>query len=124
LFVITYPAARRPTLPQAISEPLSDLAYQLTVTYGMRLRLVTPHGREVPIHATPQSSRSALADELTAAEHRIARLLTSGATNDEIAGWLSISTKTVEAHLTHIYRKLGIRTRAHLAYLIGQEENH
>lgn len=52
---------------------------------------------------------------LTATEQSIADLATSGMTNRDIAATLFISLKTVEAHLTQIYRKLGIRSRAQLA---------
>jgi len=33
-----------------------------------------------------------------------------------------VSSKTVEAHLSRIYRKLGVPSRAGVAYLIGQAE--
>jgi DNA-binding CsgD family transcriptional regulator len=52
---------------------------------------------------------------LTATERRIAELVASGHTNPEIAGILYISIKTVEANLTRIYRKLGVRSRVDLA---------
>jgi DNA-binding CsgD family transcriptional regulator len=52
--------------------------------------------------------------ELTPSERRIATLAASGLTNIAVATRLSISPKTVEAHLTHIYGKLGIHTRAEL----------
>lgn len=52
---------------------------------------------------------------LTAAERRVAELATSGMTNRDVAQVLSVSPKTVEANLTQIYRKLGIRSRAQLA---------
>ena len=55
----TFQAVRHPALPHSISEPLSDLAYHLTVTYGLRLRLVTPHGHDLPIHATPRPGHAA-----------------------------------------------------------------
>ena len=118
----TFQAVRHPALPHSISEPLSDLAYHLTVTYGLRLRLVTPHGRDLPIHAMPKPFRGSPLDDLTAGEFRVARLVARGATNREVADWLSISTKTVESHLSRIYRKLGVRSRADVAYLIGQAE--
>lgn len=51
---------------------------------------------------------------LTAAERRVAELAASGITTREVAGALFISPKTVEVHLTRIYRKLGVRTRAEL----------
>jgi DNA-binding NarL/FixJ family response regulator len=120
--VNTLPGARRPALPQSISEPLSDLAYHLTVTYGLRLRLVTPHGHDLPIQASPRPTPSSRLDELTAAEVRIAHLVARGASNREVAEWLTLSSKTVETHLSRIYRKLGVRSRADVAYLIGQSE--
>ncbi|GAA3042451.1 helix-turn-helix transcriptional regulator [Actinokineospora globicatena] len=53
--------------------------------------------------------------DLTATESRIAALVAEGASNREIADRLFISVKTVEASLTRVYRKLGIRSRTQLA---------
>jgi DNA-binding CsgD family transcriptional regulator len=52
---------------------------------------------------------------LTPTEQRIAELVASGHSNPEIAATLYISVKTVEANLTRIYRKLGLRGRVDLA---------
>ena len=52
---------------------------------------------------------------LTAGETRVAELAAAGATNREIAAAMFLSDKTVEAHLTHIYRKLGMSSRRELA---------
>ena len=52
---------------------------------------------------------------LTPQELQVARLVARGATNREIAGELSVSTKTVEAHLSRTYRKLELRSRTELA---------
>ena len=52
--------------------------------------------------------------ELTSTELSIAELAASGLRNDDIAAQLFVTTKTVEANLTRIYRKLGIRSRASL----------
>ncbi len=54
-------------------------------------------------------------DELTPAEVEVAGLVAEGKTNRETAGALWMSEKTVEAHLSRIYRKLGVRNRAELA---------
>jgi DNA-binding CsgD family transcriptional regulator len=55
---------------------------------------------------------------LTPAERRIAELVAEGMRNREIASTLFMSVGTVEAHLTRIYRKLGIRSRSELARLM------
>jgi len=119
--VNTIVAAAHPPLPSAIRESLEDLAYQLTVIYGMRLRVVTHHGREVPVRPTPRRARRGVAEALTGTELRLARMIAGGASNRDIAEWFSISPKTVEAHLSRIYRKLGVHSRAGVAYLVGQE---
>jgi DNA-binding CsgD family transcriptional regulator len=52
---------------------------------------------------------------LTAQEQAVARLVAAGATNQQAALELFISVKTVQYHLTHVYSKLGIRSRSELA---------
>ncbi len=56
-------------------------------------------------------------DSLTRAERQIAELVAGGLSNNEIATALFISRRTVETHLTHIFRKLDLRTRTQLATL-------
>jgi DNA-binding CsgD family transcriptional regulator len=57
---------------------------------------------------------------LTAQEQKVTMLVGQGATNREAAGALFLSTKTIEFHLRSVYRKLGVRSRAELAHLVGQ----
>ncbi|MEV6493855.1 helix-turn-helix transcriptional regulator, partial [Actinoplanes sp. NPDC051633] len=52
---------------------------------------------------------------LTSTEARIAALVRDGASNREIAAQLYLSVKTVEATLTRVYRRLGVRSRTQLA---------
>jgi len=59
-------------------------------------------------------------DELTATEERIAALAASGLTNREIAAAAFVTQKTVEANLSRIYRKLGIRSRAELGIRLAE----
>lgn len=54
-------------------------------------------------------------DRLTAAEARVASLVAQGTPNREVAAQLFTTVATVEAHLTHIYAKLDIRSRTELA---------
>ena len=62
------------------------------------------------------------AEELTPQELRIAMLVAQGRTNPEVAAEVFISRKTVEHHLSQIYRKLGIRSRTDLARLMASEQ--
>jgi len=52
---------------------------------------------------------------LTAHEARVAALVARGMTNAEVGAELAVSPKTVEAHLSSIYRKLELRSRTELA---------
>ena len=45
----------------------------------------------------------------------MAALVANGRTNKEVAAALFLTERTVESHLTHAYRKLGVRSRAELA---------
>ena len=58
-------------------------------------------------------------DELTPQERQIALLLAEGKTTREAAAAVFLSPKTVEYHLRHVYRKLGIHSRDELALAVG-----
>jgi DNA-binding CsgD family transcriptional regulator len=61
-------------------------------------------------------------NELTPTEARVASLAASGLTNSEVAAGAFMSQKTVEANLSRIYRKLGIRSRAELGVRLAERE--
>jgi DNA-binding CsgD family transcriptional regulator len=52
---------------------------------------------------------------LTPTELDVVRLVSEGLGNKDIASRLFISPRTVQAHLTHIYNKLGLTSRVQLA---------
>jgi DNA-binding CsgD family transcriptional regulator len=60
------------------------------------------------------SGRGPASDDLTETERQVATLASQGRANKEIAAALFVGVSTVEAHLSHVYRKLGVR-RAGLA---------
>lgn len=52
---------------------------------------------------------------LTEIERRIAALVAQGQTNREVAAAMFVSENTVQTHVQHILRKLGVRSRTELA---------
>ncbi|MEV0460918.1 AAA family ATPase [Catellatospora methionotrophica] len=62
------------------------------------------------------------APDLSETEAKIVGLATGGASNREIAATLFLSVKTVEATLTRLYRRTGVRSRAQLHHLLGTAE--
>jgi DNA-binding CsgD family transcriptional regulator len=52
---------------------------------------------------------------LTGGERRVAQLAAEGLTNRQIADSLYVTVRTVESHLSNVYRKLGVHTRIELA---------
>jgi DNA-binding NarL/FixJ family response regulator len=67
---------------------------------------------------------------LTQREKQIVRLISDGCPNKEIASILYVKPRTVEAHTTNIYRKLGVtansnrnkRTKVAIEYLTWTKE--
>ena len=54
-------------------------------------------------------------DSLTPTEVNVVRLVAQGLTNKEVGQELLMGAETVKTHLSHVYDKLGIRSRAALA---------
>jgi DNA-binding CsgD family transcriptional regulator len=89
----------------------SDIAHRIgavSVAREARVELVASGAR-------PRRHASRGPDALTPAELRTARMAAAGLTNREIAQALFLSTKTVEAQLSHAYAKLSVRGRGELA---------
>jgi DNA-binding CsgD family transcriptional regulator len=66
--------------------------------------------------ARVSARRPRAAGALTPAELRVACLAADGLSNKEIAADLFVTVHTVEAHLSHVYAKLGVRSRRQLMH--------
>lgn len=60
----------------------------------------------------------ASADQLSTAERRVAELAAAGMRNKDVAVELGITSSTVEQHLTQVYRKLRVKRRTELRFLV------
>jgi ATP/maltotriose-dependent transcriptional regulator MalT len=69
----------------------------------------------------PRPSLSGGLSELSPREREIAAHVIRGETNREVAAVLFLSEKTVETHLTHVFAKLGVKSRATLAAMIARQ---
>lgn len=59
---------------------------------------------------------------MTEREWEIARMVSEGCSNTEIADNMFISINTVKTHLQHIYGKLDLPNRASLIHLLAREK--
>jgi DNA-binding NarL/FixJ family response regulator len=66
--------------------------------------------------------RGAGSELLTERERAVARLIAAGASNPEIAQELFLSRKTVERHVSNLFKKVGVRNRAELAARVAELE--
>ena len=63
-----------------------------------------------------------IGETLTAQELQVAAIAANGNTNREIAGQLFLSVKTIEMHLSRVYRKLNVRSRTELANVLHNHQ--
>jgi len=91
---------------------------------GLRPGVVSLSGRPLLGVPEPRATRDDVArrppgradgEELTGREREIAALVTLGLPNRDIAARLFISRRTVDAHINHIFAKLGLSSRVQLA---------
>jgi class 3 adenylate cyclase/ATP/maltotriose-dependent transcriptional regulator MalT len=92
---------------QGESVPLATRAQEELMATGARPRRVALSGL----------------DALTPSERRVAGMAAKEMTNRDIAQALFVTPKTVEVHLSSVYRKLGISSRAQLADSLGASDD-
>jgi DNA-binding NarL/FixJ family response regulator len=76
------------------------------------------------LYATGETVRrrdQASLEQLTPQELQVALLVVEGATNREAGTALFLSPKTIERHLSQIYRKMNVRSRTELARVVASE---
>ncbi|MCQ4041431.1 LuxR C-terminal-related transcriptional regulator [Streptantibioticus rubrisoli] len=94
---------------------------ELAVAEQRRSMSVAGRVREGSPAGVPPAARPVPPSGLTRRESQIADLVARGLANGQVAARLGITAKTVEAHLTRIYRKLGVTCRSSLVRALCAE---
>jgi PAS domain S-box-containing protein len=89
------------------------VALDITERRQVQAELETLRSRSTPMSAAPLSGHEA-ALSLTSREWDVLQLIVAGKMNREMALALSISSKTVEKHISSLYTKLGVHSRVEL----------
>jgi DNA-binding CsgD family transcriptional regulator/tetratricopeptide (TPR) repeat protein len=69
--------------------------------------------------ARPRKAVYSGVESLTPSELRVARLAAAGSTNREIAQSLTVTEKTIETHMRHVFQKLDVGRRGELAAVLA-----
>lgn len=97
-----------------LTEARAVLAEVVGVAEGTGAAPLAERARAELWAAGGRRSRAHEVSRLTVQEARVAQVALTGASTAEIAAALSISPRTVETHLGHVYLKLGVRSRSEL----------
>lgn len=108
-------ALRRGNQRAEARDPLRT-ALDLADRQGMELLARRARAEMHAAGARPRRLASTGPESLTPAEHHVATLARAGHSNQDIAGQLFVSRRTVETHLTHAFAKLQITCRAELGH--------
>jgi DNA-binding NarL/FixJ family response regulator len=106
-------ALRRARKPTDAREPLRH-ALELAEVCGAVVLMADVRAELKAAGVRPRTTALSGLESLTASEQRVAQLAAEGRTNGEVAQTLFVTPKTVEVHLTNVYRKLGISSRKRL----------
>lgn len=95
------------------SELLQSLAYPWVQPVIAKARILLASEQASEAITEPKRERQIISfnERLSHREMDIVRLLAEGLSNAEIAKALFISTNTAQWHISHIYRKLGVKSR-------------
>jgi DNA-binding CsgD family transcriptional regulator len=103
-------ATVRTLLGQALRERGDEAA--AAESFAEAARLFDHIGARLDARAATGDTRSALPAGLTEREVEVLRLVAAGLTNNDIATQLYLSVKTVSRHLSNIFTKIGVTSRA------------
>jgi DNA-binding CsgD family transcriptional regulator/tetratricopeptide (TPR) repeat protein len=114
-------ALRRTRRPAASRRPLRHAltVFRALGAWPWAARAMTELGAAGARAEAGNGTSAPILDSLSPQELQVSRAVGRGLNNVEAAAALFVSRKTVEAHLTRAYRKLGVRSRTELTRLLA-----
>ncbi|MFE9786335.1 LuxR C-terminal-related transcriptional regulator [Nocardia salmonicida] len=106
---VAYDTLGQPRRAQALRRTATRLIKETTAG--------APRGSE-PVGVATEDDLRGGTEQLSTAERRVAELAAAGMRNKEVAVELGITISTVEQHLTQVYRKLRVKRRTELRFLV------
>jgi DNA-binding CsgD family transcriptional regulator len=116
-----HPPARRSPIPSAVHRTSPPLR-RTEVAADVLARRVAVVGTRSAAGAEPPWPAENRLNPLTARERQIARIAGAGTKTGTIARQLGVSPRTIDVHLSRIYRKLGVPGRAGLVAIVARME--
>jgi DNA-binding NarL/FixJ family response regulator len=115
-----HPAFAERSLESLLAQKLESLA-DVAAAHGRRAQATRLRAAAALLeHEFEQPGR----DELTPRERDVARLVAEGRSNRYIAQALVISERTVDTHVSHMLRKLGLDSRVQIAAWVLERGRH
>jgi DNA-binding NarL/FixJ family response regulator len=103
------------SLKRAAADAATGCGFRMRDAAAMELRAL---GETLP--AETRRATGGDAGDLSPREREIADLVAGGRSNKQVAATLFLSDRTVEYHLSAVYRKLGVRSRTELATTLAR----
>lgn len=100
------------------SAPLSDMATALNTV--LRGELWLPEGTPDTVASEDELNIADALANLTPQQFRVATMVSQGLLNKQIAFELNVTEATIKAHMTEIFRKLGVHSRTQAAVALSQ----
>lgn len=105
----------KPFEPEELLAIISNILQRIERTHTQIIKLAGPFIEEQP-------SERVYSEDLTDAELKIAKAVSTGSSNKQIAAELDISIRTVENHISRILSKLALSNRVEITrYILGKD---
>lgn len=102
------------------SSSMEKIKEAITQVLAGQLWLPADYDTNTPASNEEEMTIASIMSKLTPQQFRVATMLAQGLLNKQIAYELNVTEATIKAHVTEIFRKLGVHSRTQAVLAIGQ----